>query len=119
MKAVVAIRKMRLCAACLFTRESGFWHRIGIIFLIVSYRWLSKVSGRSQQEKASRDYDEQMGVRAPDLPNVSLLNVHQKFLETQEAAKLLKMDLWVMLHMSVLILLVYTFFSSASSSKGS
>ena len=69
--------------------------------------------------KASRDYDEQMGVRAPDLPNVSLLNVHQKFLETQEAAKLLKMDLWVMLHMSVLILLVYTFFSSASSSKGS
>ena len=61
MKAVVAIRKMRLCAACLFTRESGFWHRIGIIFLIVSYRWLSKVSKRSQQEKASRDYDEQRG----------------------------------------------------------
>jgi hypothetical protein len=44
-------------------------------------------------------------VRPADLPDVSVLIAHQKFLKSQEAAKLLKMDLWVMLHMSVRTLL--------------
>ena len=98
---------------------SGVFGIVSSNLLILSHRWLSKIIRESEQEKASRNYDEQMEVRAPDLPNVSVLNVHQKFLETQEAAKLLKMDLWVMLHMSVLTFLVYQFFSSANSSKGS
>jgi hypothetical protein len=55
-------------------------------------------------------------VRPPDLPNVSVLNVHQKILETREAAKLLKIDLWVRLQIRVHTLLVYQFIASASSS---